>query len=302
VAWHEQSTTKTPDVFASFLTVYVPSIFCGFILGKQLQDLAEQRSVIMVHFDRPVGAQADAKELEYISALHQTGLTLREDGSIKDEDIKAYLRSRFGIEVTVEEVRWNILQGFGGSDGDGEVIDLMELTAIILIPLLLKAAMLQQGQGLPPDVIPPPDLLLETVLQIILHDVTGRRDGYQELSPTFVKKMLTVYGETSMAQDDGLIHEMIQAANGTSGTEGVFDVQSFAEALTRDVRLYDIANETCPSTSMQDVFSYGQVSSKATGINHPASTPSVREIDTLDHRFTAPAIDFQADTYRSKGT
>ena len=33
-------------------------------------------------FQRPVGAEADVKELEYISALHQTGDVLREDGSI----------------------------------------------------------------------------------------------------------------------------------------------------------------------------------------------------------------------------
>jgi len=43
----------------------------------------------MVGCDRPVGVQADAKEIEYISALHQTGALLRPDGSIRDEDIKA---------------------------------------------------------------------------------------------------------------------------------------------------------------------------------------------------------------------
>ena len=35
-------------------------------------------------YSRPVGASADVKELEYISALHQTGRTkLRRDGSIR---------------------------------------------------------------------------------------------------------------------------------------------------------------------------------------------------------------------------
>lgn len=32
--------------------------------------------------ERPIGASADASELEYISALHQTDKELREDGSI----------------------------------------------------------------------------------------------------------------------------------------------------------------------------------------------------------------------------
>ena len=271
----------------------------------------------MVQFDRPVGAQADVKELEYISALHQTGASqLRSDGSITDEDIKAYLRSRFGIEVSLNEVRWVILQGFGGSDKENEVIDLMELTAIILVPLLLKAAAVVRHKEhghhdshtttiLPPNVVPPPEQLLETSLQIILHDVTGKylqdtttssctMTPPQELSPEFVREMLTVYGEMEMANDDNLIQEMINHARPTSTTTGTttgtdalpFNVSSFAEALTKDVKLYDIANEAKISTSIQDVFQEDDNNG-----NH----------DKLHHIYTAPEIDIQAGTYRSKG-
>jgi hypothetical protein len=35
-----------------------------------------------IGFDRPSGAAADVKELEYIVALHQTCFPLRKDGSI----------------------------------------------------------------------------------------------------------------------------------------------------------------------------------------------------------------------------
>ena len=270
----------------------------------------------MVQFDRPVGAQADVKELEYISALHQTGASqLRSDGSITDEDIKAYLRSRFGIEVSLNEVRWVILQGFGGSDKENEVIDLMELTAIILVPLLLKAAAVvrhkEQGHDdnpttiLPPNVVPPPEQLLETSLQIILHDVTGKAPQDtttssctmtppQELSPEFVRELLTIYGEMEMASDDNLIQEMINHASPISTTTGTttgtntlsFNVSSFAEALTKDVKLYDIANEAKISTSIQDVFQEDDNNG-----NH----------DKLHHIYTAPEIDIQAGTYRSKG-
>jgi hypothetical protein len=41
----------------------------------------------MVAFERPVGASADVKELEYISALHQTAETVRTDGSIKGKGL-----------------------------------------------------------------------------------------------------------------------------------------------------------------------------------------------------------------------
>jgi len=41
-----------------------------------------------IGFDRPTGAAADVKELEYVSALHQTDLKggLRKDGSITGKE------------------------------------------------------------------------------------------------------------------------------------------------------------------------------------------------------------------------
>jgi hypothetical protein len=47
----------------------------------------------MVGFERHVGAAADAKELEYISALHQTDPEgVRTDGSIQGETVR-YVKS-----------------------------------------------------------------------------------------------------------------------------------------------------------------------------------------------------------------
>jgi len=43
------------------------------------------RATMSIKFDRPVGAPADLKELEYISALHQTCSKLRQDASIDGE-------------------------------------------------------------------------------------------------------------------------------------------------------------------------------------------------------------------------
>lgn len=45
-----------------------------------------------MNFERPVGAVADVRELEYISALHQTGfLELRKEGSISGEYMEIVL-------------------------------------------------------------------------------------------------------------------------------------------------------------------------------------------------------------------
>ena len=273
----------------------------------------------MVVFERPVGAQADIKELEYISALHQSSSPLRPDGSIRAKDIKVYLRSRFGIEVSLEEVRKTILQGFGGSNDEGEVIDLMELTAMIIIPLLVKAAAVTKGKFLPPNVLPTPDNVLETGVSIILHDVTGSEDKSQLLTPEFLKQMLTIYGETGMAQDDKLIQEMMQMASGGSHNVPLdFNALTFAEGLTKDVELYNIDNEVRKSTSVQDVFHVHHDASLIPGISSgprgsarsggenvelglDVQKQPVREIEMLQHIYTAPAIDIQAGTYRSEG-
>eukprot|EP00578_Thalassiosira_sp_NH16_P024367 CAMPEP_0181084446 /NCGR_PEP_ID=MMETSP1071-20121207/4699_1 /TAXON_ID=35127 /ORGANISM="Thalassiosira sp., Strain NH16" /LENGTH=989 /DNA_ID=CAMNT_0023166179 /DNA_START=39 /DNA_END=3004 /DNA_ORIENTATION=- len=95
-------------------------------------------------FIKPVGANADLRELEYISALHQVGKALRNDGSIKAEDISKFLMSRYGIKVSGDEVLNTIGKGFGGggvSEEDGDTIDLTEITALLFVPELIKAEM-----------------------------------------------------------------------------------------------------------------------------------------------------------------
>merc|ERR1712087_378753 len=94
-----------------------------------------------MEFFRPSGPGADVLELEYISALHQTATPdIRRDGSIKDVDICAFLASRFRIYKTPEEIRSVIIKDLGGGDSEEDCIDLMELVAILLIPMLLRAA------------------------------------------------------------------------------------------------------------------------------------------------------------------
>ena len=57
----------------------------------------EENTPMAIYFDRPSGAASDVKELEYISALHQSDLSgIRKDGSIKGElEIVFHLLSNF---------------------------------------------------------------------------------------------------------------------------------------------------------------------------------------------------------------
>jgi hypothetical protein len=78
--------------------------------------------------------------------------------------------SRYGIDISAEEVRRHVIRGFGGGDEEKDVcIDLMELVAILLIPTLLKATC--PPDKLPKGVIRPRNGMLDYVLSMILHDV-----------------------------------------------------------------------------------------------------------------------------------
>ena len=94
----------------------------------------------------------------------------------KDEDISAFLRSRYGIVCSPEDVRNIILHGLGGGDTEDESIDLMEIVAILLIPTLLKyvtnindvTTTNNNGQE---ELVQPPTDLIQIVMDKILEDV-----------------------------------------------------------------------------------------------------------------------------------
>eukprot|EP00588_Corethron_pennatum_P026009 CAMPEP_0194317770 /NCGR_PEP_ID=MMETSP0171-20130528/14493_1 /TAXON_ID=218684 /ORGANISM="Corethron pennatum, Strain L29A3" /LENGTH=802 /DNA_ID=CAMNT_0039074483 /DNA_START=35 /DNA_END=2440 /DNA_ORIENTATION=+ len=223
-------------------------------------------------FKRPVGAAADVKELEYISALHQTDMTkVRKDASIKDVDIASFLMSRYGILVTPEEVRKTIMHGLGGGDTEDESLDMIEVVAILLIPTLLKA-----GAGISPfdDVhikeglknawqialekkknkdaqAKMPDLdMIEVVHRMIMKDTTGS-DEPRSLSKELLVEILIAYGEEEIAMDGDVLDKMLAIAG---GADAPFNVENFTKALTDDVDLYDPRKEIEESTFYYDVF------------------------------------------------
>jgi hypothetical protein len=93
-------------------------------------------------------------------------------GGVTDEDIQLFLMSRYGIEVSVDEVRDTVLKGLGGGSGDDECIDVMEMVAILLIPTLLKAAQEETNVTLNSKLILPRPGIIRFVLDMILQDVS----------------------------------------------------------------------------------------------------------------------------------
>ena len=73
-------------------------------------------------FRRRVGPVADVKELEYVSALHQTCMpNVREDGTVSSKDVITFLQSRVGLIVPPQHGK-RIVRGLGGGSVDDSVI------------------------------------------------------------------------------------------------------------------------------------------------------------------------------------
>jgi len=262
----------------------------------------------MVSFQRPKGAAADLRELEYVSALQQTqNGAVRKDGSIQDVDIQLFLKSRYGIEVSIEDVRRLLMGGFG----DGDVIDLSELTAMLLIPTLVKAVSSKQESS----VLYPEPGLIQNVLDMILRDVTGSSNP-PKLTVSLLRELLLAYGEEEMSNDMGLLRDMMNVA-GNEGDD--FDVVAFSRALTSDIMLYNVENEVSLTTNYRDVMESTDPSEKTEELSVYKSTESDDEVYLLEkgrnsmndtdksdapakiRKFpSSPAIDFTACRYSSK--
>lgn len=302
------------------------------------------------------------------------------------EDIRLFLCSRYGILVDDEKVKTTILSGLGGGSEEDDVLDLMEVVAILLIPVFLKAVAQNQTDksghldnnqkegptdnndseneevwednqhqnALPGDVIPTPPGLLDYVLKMILGDVSFASARYpvchilghemftyeiitvffqvtgdsssKTLSPDLIRRILVAYGEYQLAEDDKLVDEMYQAAtakntivntDSSTTTPTVLSVETFGEALTHDIGLYDIRNETRLTTNFDDVYvteedveekeeeMLGTVTNDEELVRAHRETQNLRQklavSEVLDRVNTIPSIDITAGTYRSKG-
>jgi len=261
-------------------------------------------------FPRPIGAAADAMELEYIAALHQTDDEDDEgwlDASIEASDVKYFLMSRYGISITKEECRKLIFSGLAGGDGEDDCIDIVEIVAILIIPYLSKLVQnekdekslkhdlmnnwelkaLKVGEEARATMMADADDIISKVLKIILLDSIGSEHP-PPLTKDLLRTIFARYEEIELIQDDDLLDEMIEVASG--GRENaLLDHEAFARALTDDIKKYDARKESRVSTHYEDVFGI------ESNLNDEAS-----DSNTVRRVFTFPQIDFLADTFRSR--
>mmetsp|Transcript_3330 Transcript_3330/g.3674 ORF Transcript_3330/g.3674 Transcript_3330/m.3674 type:complete len:928 (-) Transcript_3330:725-3508(-) len=271
-------------------------------------------------FDRPIGAAADAKELEYVAALHQTSHSDEDgdwmDGSINDKDVRAFLMSRHGIKTSEEEVRKVIFSGLAGGEGEDDCIDIVEMVSILVIPLLLKVAkgnerkvatefssaedfnaymMLEDER----EKLAPPPSIISDVLRNILIDAEESLSKPPKLTNNLIRHIFSAFDELGLITDDNLIEEMINGASG-GNPDVVLDAETFARALTHDITLYNTDNETSASTHFDDVFKAKEpVASSQDNQDTEKKGLDTSAVSSANSTYTFPEIDFMADNFNS---
>jgi len=225
--------------------------------------------------------------------------------------------------------------------GNGS-LDLTQVLALLLVPELLKAekslVRQQQEDQAEPDLESeftehrhsekggkywPDTDLITSIQRIILHDATGDPNP-RPLTKELIRQILTFYGEKSIAEDEGLVDDMLMAANHESNPSAeenalgivgdalvVFDCRAFARALTQDVQLYNIENENRMTSNYDDVFhpfdsTKGDVKNK--NLTYcPRLTNPFKNVEIVTEKgrlvqkvFTFAPIDYMAETFRER--
>mmetsp|Transcript_4762 Transcript_4762/g.11274 ORF Transcript_4762/g.11274 Transcript_4762/m.11274 type:complete len:311 (-) Transcript_4762:4023-4955(-) len=217
-----------------------------------------------------------------------------------DEDVRVYIMSQFGIEVSNEQVREYIFKGLAGGDGEDEAIDILEIVAILMIPMLVKVSDSVLGNRKRASTLTtdqerllPPSTIIADVLQDILSDTTDGASSTSKpprLTPHLLRQIFVQYDELELVKDDTLIDDMIAVACGNKYGASL-DVEAFARALSTDVNLYNPENETRYTEILTDVFPNGVEEEQETETAVGDNAKSVKKKKTLSH------MDFTADTF-----
>jgi len=122
--------------------------------------------------------------------------------------------------------------------------------------------------------------LISDVLRFILLDVFGTEEP-PKLTKALIQTVFSHYNEYELAQDNTLIEEMILAATESGNPDNTsLDENSFARALTADVKLYDVSKETRQSTFYEDVFGvFDEYNADAKDDNNTGGNPDNTSLD-----------------------
>jgi hypothetical protein len=265
-----------------------------------------------------------------------------EDGSLRPK--RSTISSFFEGDAESGNVKDSASGHFDGNRSHvvNGSLDLTQVLALLLVPELLKAeasvVRQQQEEQAQPELESEltehrhsekggknwPDAdLITNVQRMILHDATGDPNP-RPLTKDLIRQILMFYGEESIAEDEGLLDDMLMAANHKSNPSAeenaldivgdalvLFDCRAFARALTQDVQLYNIENENRLTTNYDDVFhpfdlTQGEGKNKnltyCPRLRNPFKTVKIvmENGRQLQKVFTFAPIDYMAETFRER--
>jgi len=257
-----------------------------------------------ITFERPIGAHRDIKELQYLSALHQTGNNLRPDATITDKDVVRFLLSRHGLKADLDFVKENLMPGLAGALGDNPaaVFDIVEIVSILLIPYLKKASASVDDD----------DNIFSKVLMMILKDSTASTDT-PILDRAAMQNILETYGEFDVPPV--VIDEMLLAA-GALQEPTRLSAALLMRACTDDIAKYNNDWDETATTHFDDVFQGTTLDVEVIAV--PSTNRKTGESKELDDEevnkskskfdegqqvkrvYTAASVDGIAENYSSK--
>jgi hypothetical protein len=103
---------------------------------------------------------------------------------------------------------------------------------------------------------PKPVTIISDVLHTMLKNIgtsIHTSDAYPIMNAALVKSLLMACGEYERASDQVLIDKMVEAASSHSG---LFDPETFVNALTNDLSLWTIGCEDNMTTTFYDVYGF----------------------------------------------
>ena len=204
-------------------------------------------------FDRPVGAAADVSELQYVSALMQTNVEeLRTDGTIQPQDIALFLQSRYGLDITPEQVAERLLTDFTAkkaspirrrslSAAQEQQLDLMEFTALLLISKLRRSE--TDGSC---------ECLYRHAMKIMQEDGLGLQAPddsdaiFLSLTPSVLKRIFGRLGEFDLAADNRLLVEMcnvVKQEQTDDNGRALLNATTLQKALVHDVQKFESTDD-----------------------------------------------------------
>ena len=289
-----------------------------------------------IQFERPVGAKADTQELEYIAALHQVAhrtkkdkIVLRQNGTILAKDIQVYLRSRHGIAVDIPSINSNLLFELAGTTTpftnsnnakqkktpskapETAIVephmDLVQLTSLLLIPLLRQEEILESKRpstsvtrGIPEHVL----LLMEDELEtqgISVDQFQELNDNFEtatRLTPDLLRCLLEAYGETNV--EESIVEEMVALASEDEDRKTFWNPSTFIRALTADIQHYDPENNyNSYDTSAIPTTHYEDAMEISSGQQRRRRGGQATEVPT-DQVNVFPHLEQAADGHRSQ--